>query len=131
MNVVDGATTRAFGVRVHDLDLATTSTSNVNVVCVKEPILENSEPTQALSAVSSPPPPTGFITEKFYADTGANRSLHPNGRSAVTYYRQTLDISKVNVGKTIQSEAVGKCFSRLLMVSISGIRQGGFCEKYF
>ena len=79
MNVVDGATTRAFGVRVHDLDLAATSTSNVNVVCVKEPILENSEPTQALSAVSSPPPPTGFITENFMLIPGRTGLCTPMG----------------------------------------------------
>ena len=35
---------------------------------------------------SLPPPPTGTVRERFMADTGANRSIHPNGRAAATFY---------------------------------------------
>ena len=33
-----------------------------------------------------PPPPTGTVRERFMADTGANRSVHPNGRAAASFY---------------------------------------------
>ena len=33
-----------------------------------------------------PPPPTGTVRERFMADTGANRSIHPNGRAAASFY---------------------------------------------
>ena len=85
---VDGSSTRSFCVRVSDPD---------------EPELVH-----ALSVTETTTPPAGFMVEKFYADTGANRSIHPNSRSATTYYRQTLDISTANAGKGMRSEGVGK-----------------------
>ena len=33
-----------------------------------------------------PDPPIGTVRERFMADTGANRSIHPNGRSAASFY---------------------------------------------
>ena len=51
------------------------------------------------SADVSIPTPPGCITEKFYADTGANRSIHPNGRSAVSFYRMPLEIATATSGK--------------------------------
>ena len=67
------------------------------------------------------------MTEKFYADTGANRSIHPNGRSAITYCRQTLDISTANVGKGMQSEGVGK----MLLYAPNGNQFPGFDQVVF
>ena len=86
--VVDGSATRA------------------NTVIVSEPDMSNAiSGVQVLSSITAPP---GCVTERFYADTGANRSLHPNGRSAISYYRQKLDISTATTGKGMQSEGVGK-----------------------
>ena len=56
---------------------------------------------------STPPPPPGTVYEKFFADTGANRSIHPNGRSASSFYRVSLDISTASAGKSMRSEGVG------------------------
>ena len=58
------------------------------------------------SAVSTSPP-NGMVRETFLADTGATRSLHPNGRSAYSFSRVSLEISTACVGKTMQSEGVG------------------------
>ena len=33
-----------------------------------------------------PAPPIGTVRKRFMADTGANRSIHPNGRSATSFY---------------------------------------------
>ena len=33
-----------------------------------------------------PDPPIGTVRERFMADTGANRSIHPNGRAAASFY---------------------------------------------
>ena len=57
---------------------------------------------------SLPPPPVGTIRERFMADTGANRSIHPNARAAATFYRLNLDISTASVGNSMRSEGVGK-----------------------
>ena len=54
-----------------------------------------------------PAPESNVGIEKFFADTGANQSLHPNGRSAVTYSRLSLDISTAASGKSMKSEGVG------------------------
>ena len=33
-----------------------------------------------------PDPPIGTVRERFMADTGANMSIHPNGRAAASFY---------------------------------------------
>src|SRR6185437_5079432 len=45
--------------------------------------------------------------ECFYADTGANRSLHPNMRAASSFYRSALDINTASGEKAMQTEGVG------------------------
>ena len=47
--------------------------------------------------------------EKFYADTGANQSIHPSARSATpsSYSRLTLDFTTAAQGKSMRSEGVG------------------------
>ena len=67
------------------------------------------------------------MTEKFFADTGANRSIHPNGRSAVSFYRMPLDISTASVGKSMQSEGVGK----MLLYTPDGSQFPGFDNVVF
>ena len=79
---------------------------------------------QVLFSITAPP---GCVTERFYADTGANRSLHPNGRSAVSYYRQKLDISTATTGKGMQSEGVGK----MLLYAPNGSVFPGFDSVVF
>ena len=54
-------------------------------------------------ALPSPP----MALEKFFADTGANQSLHPNRRSATTYSRVSLNISTAATGKSMRSQGVG------------------------
>ena len=76
-----------------------------------------------LKCLSLPPP--GCVTEKFYADTGANRSIHPNGRSAVSFYRMPLEIS--TAGKPMKSEGVGK----MLLYSPEGNLFPGFDNVVF
>ena len=58
-------------------------------------------------AIMEPPPPIGMVREIFLADTGATRSLHPNGRSAYTFSRVSLEISTACIGKSMHSEGVG------------------------
>jgi hypothetical protein len=41
---------------------------------------------------SQPRQKDGMVIERFYADTGANRSIYPNMRAASTFYRVQLDI---------------------------------------
>lgn len=77
-----------------------------NMVLVDDPRLKTDpEPVCYSTEVSFPIPP-GCVTEKFYADTGANRSIHPNGRSAATFYRLPLEISTASAGKPMRSEGV-------------------------
>jgi len=59
------------------------------------------------ATVSVPSPPIGMVREVFLADTGATRSLHPNGRSAYSFSRVSLEISTACVGKSMHSEGVG------------------------
>jgi hypothetical protein len=75
----------------------------------------------------SPPPPPGCVTEKIFADTGANRSIHPNGRSAVSFYRMSLDIATATAGKPMRSEGVGK----MLLYSPDGNQFPGFENVVF
>ena len=61
----------------------------------------------ATSSIAVPTPPNGMVREVFLADTGATRSLHPNGRSAYSFSRVSLEISTACVGKSMRSEGVG------------------------
>jgi len=50
-----------------------------------------------------------MVAERFFADTGANRTMHPNPKSAADYYPQTMSISTAAAGsKTLVSEGVGR-----------------------
>ena len=55
----------------------------------------------------SPPPLPDTVRETFLADTGANQHLHPNGRSAISFSRVSLDISTAAAGNSMRSEGVG------------------------
>jgi transposase InsO family protein len=57
--------------------------------------------------IQAPPPPQGMVIEKFYADTGANRSVHPNNKAADKYFPLALDISTAAGSKSMKSEGVG------------------------
>jgi transposase InsO family protein len=93
-----------------------------NVVIVSPPA-----PVCFTSDVSSPPPPPDCVTERFYADTGANRSIHPNGRSAMSFYRLPLDIATATSGKPMRSEGVGK----MLLYAPNGNPFPGFDNVVF
>lgn len=66
--------------------------------------------------------PEGKICERFYADTGANRSIHPNSRAAANFYRVELNIGTATGGKSMKSEGVGK----LMLYTPSGEKMPGF-----
>ena len=70
--------------------------------------MNSSSPAIVLFSITEHPTPVGYTPEKFYADTGANRSIHPNGKVATQFYRQKLDITTTNKEKLMQSEGVGK-----------------------
>ena len=55
----------------------------------------------------TPPPLPDTVRETFLADTGANQHLHPNGRSAISFSRVSLDISTAAAGNSMRSEGVG------------------------
>lgn len=67
------------------------------------------------------------VCERFYADTGANRSIHPNIKSAVNFYRKSIDISTASGYKSMQSEGVGK----MLLYTPTGIPMPGFSDVIF
>ena len=115
--VVDGGAVRANFLRVPEVAAQTVQVS----------VPEQTNSVTALSSIcSSPPPPPGCITERFYADTGANRSIHPNGRSAISYYRQKLDISTATAGKGMQSEG-----GKMLLYAPNGDVFPGFDNVVF
>ena len=63
---------------------------------------------QVYSSISNQPPqPPGTVREVFQADTGATRTLHPNGRSAATFSRVSLEIKTACIGNSMRSEGVG------------------------
>ena len=70
--------------------------------------------------------PDGKITERFYADPGANRSMHPNIRAAAIFYRLGLNIGIAAEGKNMQSDGVGK----MLLYTPQGDLMPGF-DRYF
>ena len=59
---------------------------------------------QAQEEIVKPP---NTICEKFLADTGANRSVHPSVRAANQYYGQPMDINTAAGKKSLKSEGVG------------------------
>jgi len=85
--------------------------------------------------VDTPTPPvcsmsvkTGdTVCERFYADTGANRSIHPNMKSSSNFYRTTIDINTANGPKTMQSEGVGK----MKLYTPGGLPMPGFNDVIF
>ena len=48
-----------------------------------------------------------MIIERFFADTGANRSVHPDIKAANKYFPLPLDIGTASGSKTLKSEGVG------------------------
>lgn len=58
-------------------------------------------------ALSMSVPDDGMLVEKFLADSGANRSLHPNLRSAASFYRTDMDIGTANGSKTMKADGMG------------------------
>ena len=69
----------------------------------------------------------GRVRETFFADTGANRTLHPNTKSAASFYRVGLDIGTAHGGKSMKSEGVGK----MLLYNASGAPMPGFDRVVF
>ena len=69
----------------------------------------------------------GKIKETFFADTGANRSIHPNTRAAANFYRVGLNIGTAHGGKCMKSEGVGK----MLLYTSSGDPMPGFDRVVF
>ena len=72
-------------------------------------------------------PIDGKFKERFYADTGANRSLHPNSRAAASFYRTTLDINTASGHKSMKTEGVGT----MLLYTPSGEPMPGFSKVLF
>ena len=80
---------------------------------------------------SSPPTPGNMEVEKFLADTGANRFVHPNPRSASTYEGQPMDIDTAAKSKSLKSEGVEKM--QLLTPNgdpASGFDRVNFLQKF-
>lgn len=48
------------------------------------------------------------MCERFYADSGANRSLHPDCSVAHSFQAKTVDINTAAGGKTLKAEGVGR-----------------------
>lgn len=71
--------------------------------------------------------PDGSVCEKFYADTGANRSMHRNMRAAANFYRIGLNIGTAAGGKVMRSEGVGK----MMLYTPSGKPMPGFTNVVF
>jgi hypothetical protein len=79
-----------------------------NMFSVKLPLKEEKNiNVQIYSSISTPPPPPGTVREIFQADTGATRTLHPNGRSAASFSRVSLEIKTACIGNSMRSEGVG------------------------
>ena len=76
---------------------------------------------------NEPKAPDGMVTERFYADTGANRSVHPNTRAASSFYRLSLNIGIADGSTSMTSEGVGK----LLLYTPSGEKMPGFQDVVF
>ena len=74
-----------------------------------------------------PPPPQGMVIEKFYADTGANRSVHPSIKAADKYFAYPMDISTASGSKNLKSEGVGS----MKLFSPSGEPISGFDRVIF
>jgi hypothetical protein len=55
----------------------------------------------------TPDPPPGMVVEQMFADTGANRTVHPNPKSAYNYFPLGLNISTAAGDKSLKSEGVG------------------------
>jgi transposase InsO family protein len=91
-------------------------------------VIVSDELNMALTTISSePPPPLGTVCERFYADTGANRSIHPNSRSASVFSRVSLDISTASTGSSMKSEGVGQ----MKLYTSEGIPFPGFDKVVF
>ena len=95
------------------------------------PIRANMVVMQELNSLSVEKPtefsPDGRIVEKFYADTGATHSLHPNIRAAASYYRLGLKIGTAADGKGMVSDGVGK----MLLYTPGGDSMPGFDKVIF
>jgi hypothetical protein len=83
---------------------------------------------QRTCAVSAAPP--GMVLERFIADTGANRSVHPNPKSAFNYFPLPLDISTASGSKSMKSEGVGvmKLYTPTKK-AVSGFDRVIFCKN--
>ena len=69
----------------------------------------------------------GKTKETFFADTGANRSIHPNTKAAASFYRVGLNIGTAHGEKSMKSEGVGK----MVLYTPSGERVPGFDRVVF
>ena len=69
----------------------------------------------------------GLVLEKFLADTGANRSIHPNSRSAAGYSRLKLNIGTANGASSMTSEGVGE----MMLYNPNGDQMPGFDRVIF
>ena len=63
------------------------------------------------SADVSTPIPPGCVTEKFFADTGANRSIHPNGRSQSRSIECLWKSPQLLLANLCDLRGWGKCYS--------------------
>src|SRR4051812_34736097 len=71
--------------------------------CVEGTPLSLSPITVAQTAIDGGPTPLpNTVCEKFFADTGANQHLHPNGRSAISFSRVSIDISTAATGNSMR-----------------------------
>ena len=68
-----------------------------------------------------------IVMEKFYVDTGANRTVHPNPKAANKYMGLQTDISTASGDKTLKSDGIGT----LKLCSASGTQINGFNRVIF
>ena len=79
-------------------------------ICAKVLVVEDAYAlTVSVESGSTPPlpPPKGMVKEIMIMDSGANRNVHSNIKSALSYYQQPLKISTASGSKDLSSEGVG------------------------
>ena len=83
-----------------------------------------------ISASSDATNNNGLIRETFFADTGANRTVHTNPKAAHKYHALQVKISTAEANKPMKSEGIGimKLFSAKGM-PIEGLDRVIFCKS--
>jgi hypothetical protein len=72
--------------------------------------------------------PNGYACERFFADTGANRHIYPNHKSAAaSFHRQKIPIGTAQGNKTMTSDGVGS----MILYTSSGEPFPGFSRVIF